>query len=74
MALAYPDIVNFLLKAESPNKRINTEIISRLSSGSKYSTASPPTSGIEVTLDAMTGQPEEKASRTGIPKPSYREG
>ena len=36
--------------------------------------ASPATSGIEVTLDVITGQPQYCASRIGNPKPSYRDG
>ena len=43
-------------------------------SGSKYSAASPQTSGSEVAFDAATGQPHAIASSGGSPKPSYRLG
>ena len=38
--------------------------------GSKYSAASPHTSGKDVALDTATGQPHAIASSGGSPKPS----
>ena len=37
-------------------------------------TAAPATSGNDELEDVMVGAPQAIASRTGIPKPSYREG
>jgi hypothetical protein len=38
--------------------------------GSKYSPASPITSGIELVLLEITGHPTDIASKGGIPNPS----
>ena len=42
--------------------------------GSKYFTASPPTSGSEAAREQMTGVPHAIASRTGKPNPSIFDG
>ena len=41
--------------------------------GSTYKAASPPTSGIEDTLDVITGISQYIASSNGMPKPSKYE-
>jgi len=39
-----------------------------------YKAASPPTSGIDDTLEVTTGTPFAIASNTGMPKPSSKDG
>ena len=42
--------------------------------GSKYTAASPPTSGREPPLLSKQGVLQANASKTGMPKPSYKLG
>ena len=43
------------------------------SEGGTYRAASPPISGSDVRFAAITGAPQDMASRTGRPNPSYSE-
>ena len=47
---------------------------SRAYRGSKYSAASPATSGSDDALEQTTGAPDAIASATGKPNPSYNDG
>ena len=69
-----PRAINSFRRAEDCKTRSRLALIDSTSWGSKYSPASPTTSGIELTLLQITGQSSDMASSGGIPNPSYFDG